>query len=239
MNRRLSGRWARRVVWGTLVAVAAIGCNPLNIAAFMFARDEKIDAPYPLAFDKDHPKKDKDEVVVVLLPHLAPGTPRELITADRDLADKLARLLPELSKHNKDKPKIRVVPPAEVDKFKLRNPNWKQMTAGEIGEKLHADFVLEIELSNMRLYQPNTGSQVKIYEGRAEVTVYIYEIGPNGGEFKDRYPLTFAHPKDMILRDASLLSEATFKQEYIENLAKAIAHMHVDHKASTHMLTSR
>ena len=40
MNRSRVGKWARRAVWGTLLAVTAIGCNPLNIAAFMFARDE-------------------------------------------------------------------------------------------------------------------------------------------------------------------------------------------------------
>src|SRR5215217_6653904 len=102
MNRSRVGKWARRAVWGTLLAVTAIGCNPLNIAAFMFARDEVHPAPYPLAFGKDGPKKDKEEVVVLLLPQVAPGS-REFVTADRELAEKLSRLLPELAKQNKDK----------------------------------------------------------------------------------------------------------------------------------------
>ena len=231
MDRTRAGKWARRVVWGALAAVMAVGCNPLNLAAFMFARDEKIPAPYPLTFDKDGPKKDKEEVVVVLLPYLAPGTAREFVTADRELAEKLSKVLPEMAKENKDKKKVRVVSPAEVDKFKVKNSGWKQMTAGEIGRKLGADYVLEIELSRLQLYQPNTGAYDKIYEGRGEAMVSIYEVGPDGGALKDSYPLTFVPPKDRMMRPASSESEAAFRQKYIEAMAVEIAMQHVDHRA--------
>jgi hypothetical protein len=220
-------------VWGALAATLAIGCNPLNLAAFMFARDEKLPAPYPLTFAKDGPKKDKEEVVVVLLPHLAPGTGREFVTADRELAERLARTLPELAKENKDKKKVRVVSPTQVDKFKMTNPHWKQMAAGEIGAKLGADFVLEIELSRMQLYQPNTPPSERIYEGRAEVTVGIYEVGADGGDLKDTYSLLFSHPRGIgMVRPAAAVSEREFRQQYIENLAVEIAQKHTDHKAS-------
>jgi hypothetical protein len=120
-----------------------------------------------------------------------------------------------------------VVSPTQVDKFKMANPHWKQMPAGEIGQKLGADFVLEIELSQMRLYQPNTGTE-KIYEGRAEVSVTIYEVGPEGGDFKDRYPLSFAYPTDRMVRSASAVSESEFKKGYLDSLARKIALQHVD-----------
>ena len=231
MNRNRVGKWARRAVWGTLLAVGAIGCNPLNIAGFIFARDDMRPAPYPLAFGKDGPKKDKDEVVVVLLPQVAPGAGRDFVTADRELAEKLSRLLPELAKQNKDKDarKLRVVSPTQVDKFKMVNPQWKQMSAGEIGHKLGADFVLEIYLDKMRLYQPN--SQNSIYEGRAEVSVAIYEIGETGGDVKDRYTVPFAFPRGLV-RDAAAVPESEFKKQYLEALTAEIAHQHVDSKAS-------
>jgi hypothetical protein len=230
MNRNRVGKWARRAVWGTLLAVAAIGCNPLNIAAFMFARDEKMPAPHPLAFDKEGPKKDKEEVVVLLLPQMAPGYSREFVTTDRDLSEKLARLLPELAKENKDKTarKVRVISPTQVDKFKIANPHWKQMSAGDIGDKLGADFVLEIWLDKMRLYQPN--SQNSIYEGRAEVTVSVYEVGETNGERKG-YTHAFAYPRGLV-RDASAVPESEFKKQYLEALAADLARYHVDSKVS-------
>jgi hypothetical protein len=239
MDRRSAGKWACRAVWGATVAVTAIGCSPLNVIGFMFARDEKVPAPYPLTFDKEGPKKDKDEAVVVLLPRLAPGAGREFVTADRELADKLSRVLPELAKENKDKRKLRVVSPTQVDKFKMANPHWKQMAAGEIGEKLGADFVLEIELAQMRLYQPNTACE-KIYEGRAEVSVTIYEVGPDGGAFKDRYPLSFSYPRGIgMVRPASAVSESEFRKGYMEQLALEIAQMHTDHKPSNSIASGR
>jgi hypothetical protein len=226
MNRKTVGKWARRAVWGGLVAVAAIGCSPLSIVGFMFGGDEKVTAAYPLAFSKDSPKKDKDEVVVLLLPHLAPGsTTQSFFSADRDLATELARVLPEMAKGNKKK--VRVVSPTQLDKFKTANPTtWRGMNPAEVGEKLKADFVLDIEMSKMQLYQPNTG-QEKIYEGRAEITVTIYEVGSDKGP-RD-YSLTFNHPHDMMARSASVMSESEFKKEYIANLAIEIAEHHVDH----------
>jgi hypothetical protein len=237
MNRSRVGKWARRAVWGTLLAVTAIGCNPLNIAAFMFARDEMKPAPYPLTFSKDGPKKDKEEVVVLLLPQVAPGS-REFVTADRELAEKLSRLLPELAKQNKSKDarRLRVISPTQVDKFKMANPQWKQMSAGDIGHKLGADFVLEIYLDKMRLYQPQ--SRDSIYEGRAEVSVSIYEIGETGGEFKNNYTHSFNYPKGLA-RDASAISESEFKKQYFEALVSEIARYHVDSKPSNSIADGR
>jgi hypothetical protein len=229
MNRSSAGKWARRAVWGALAAVLAIGCNPLNLAAVMFARDDKLPAPYPLTFAKDGPKKDKEEVVVLVLPHLAPGTSPTFFSAERELSAELSRALPEMAKENKDKRKVRVISPTQVDKFKTANPTWKGMNAGEIGQKLGADFVLEIELANMRLYQPGTGAQVQIYEGRADVAVNVHEVGADDG-FKS-YALSFSYPRGMA-RDASAMSESEFKKQYITQLAVEITERHVDHKAS-------
>lgn len=228
MSRSRVGRWARLAVWTSVLAVGSIGCNPLNIAAFIFARDEKVPARYPLTF-KEGSKKDKDEIVVLLLPQLAPGSGPQFANTGNDIADRLGRVLPELAKENKDKKKVKVLSQTEVDKFKMKNPTWKQMGAAEIGQKLGADFVLEIWLDKMRLYQP--GSLNNIYEGRAEVFVSIYEIGADGGELKDKYPLSFQYPRTGVF-SADNTPESTFKGQFVENLVKEIAKMHTDHKPS-------
>lgn len=239
MNRiTRRGVWARWAVYGTLLAVLAVGCNPLSLFAFMFAREDKRPAPHPLAFDKDGPKKDKDEVVVLLLAHQAATPSTGFVTADRELVDRLARTLPELAKENKDKRKVRVISSTQVDKFKMANPRWKDMSAGEIGQKLGADFVLDIYLDKMRLYQPNSANS--IYEGRADVTVAIHEVKPEGGELKNEYALTCAYPRAGVsIRDASSVSESEFKKLFLDNLATEIARMHVDCKPSTGIADGR
>jgi hypothetical protein len=236
MNQSKVGKWARRVVWAMLLAVPAIGCSPLSVIGFIFARPDKMPAEYPLTFDKDSPKKDKEEIVVALLPQLAPGTKAQFVTADRDLATKLSKALPEQFKDNKDKKKMRVISPTQVDKFKMANPQWKQMSAEEIGKKLGADFVLEIYLDKMRMYQP--GSLDNIYEGHAEVSVTVYEVGYQESDYKGkyqepgRYPLTFAFPKTGV-RDASTMSASEFKKMFLENLTVEIIRQHVDSRPSS------
>ena len=234
MNRSCNGKWARRVLWGTLAAVFAVGCNPLNMAAFIFGREQKVPAAYPLTVDKEGPKKDKEEVVVAFLTHSAPGGGREFATADRELAEKLAKRLPEMAKECKQK--LRVVSPTQVDKFKMANPHWKQMSAPDIGEKLGADFVLEVWLDKMRLYQP--ASLNNIYEGRAEVSVSIYEVGGADGGLKDRYVHSFAYPRTGV-RDSSALPESQFKMFFFDNLATDICRYHVETKASSGIADGR
>jgi hypothetical protein len=227
MNRSRAGKWSRRAVWAGLLLVATIGCSPLSVMGFVFAKDPKVEAKYPLAFSKDNPKKNKDEVVVLVLPHLVPGSDRSILNAERDLATELAHVLPEMAKANKDKKKIRVLSPTQVDKFKIANPNWKAMNPADVGQKLAADFVLDIELSKMHLYAQNTGRFERIYEGGAEVKVTVYEVGVESN-IQD-YPHTFRYPKDS-LRSGDAIPETEFKKQYFLNLATELAEYHIDHK---------
>jgi hypothetical protein len=223
-SRKKVKTWARVAVWGTFAAVLTIGCNPLQLAGFIFARDEKIPAQYPLTHDKDGPKADKEEVAVALLVRTAPGAGQEFATADRELADRLSRRLPELAKENKKK--LRVIPPAQVDKFKLQNPGWRQMEPSQIAEKLGADFVLDLWVDKIHLYQP--GTPERIYEGRAVVTVSIYEAGPAAG-FKDKYSLSVAFPTTGVYT-AERMPESQFKSQFAQRIAEKIALQHIDYK---------
>ena len=237
MNRSNVGKWARRTVLGTLLAAMAIGCSPLNLAGFLFARPEVVPAAHPLTFAKDGPKKDKEEVVVVVLTQAAGGGNPQFATADRDLASRIAKQLPEQAKENKDKKlKVRVISPTQVDKFKMSNPKWKDMSRGDIGQKLGADYVLEVYLEKMRLYEP--GSLNSIYKGGAEVSVSIYEVGAEGGDFKDKYEFSFVYPKGGG-RDAAALPEGEFKKLFLENLTSEIVRHHVDSRPSTGIADSQ
>lgn len=228
MSRSRCGRWARRIVWGTLAAVLTIGCNPLHTIAFLTHRDTKVPAKVPLVITEGAKKK-KDEVVVALFVSQGSGHSYDFAGAQDALAAELARVLPEMAKENKQK--LTVVPPAQVNKFKMKHPNWKYMHPTEWGKHLGADFVLTIHLDNMSLFQP--GSQNSFYEGRADVTVDTYEVD-RGVEEGPKYTYThgFAYPKTGF-RDATSKPVSAFRREFIENLAVELARYHVDHKPSS------
>lgn len=225
--------WARRAVWGTFAVVVATGCNPLTTIAFLTHKDVKVPAEAPLEF-KDGPKKGKEEVTVAVFVNQAAGQSLDFAGAEAMLASELARKLPEMSKESKQK--ISVVPPKDVNKYKMRNPGWKTVDPSQRGKELGADFVLDIYLDNMTLFQP--GSQRNFYEGRADVTIDVYDVDAGPGEPKYPLILGFTYPKGLF-RDASSMPTSAFRKLFIENLAVEIARKHTEHKPSSGIAEGR
>lgn len=228
MNRTRSYRWVRRAVWGTLAVLLAVGCNPLTTAAFLFRSDAKKPADFPLKYAEGSKKaKEKEEIKVALFVSPGTGLSFEFAGAESQLASELVKKLTETAKENKQK--LTVVALADVQKFKQKNPNWKHMHPSAWGKALDADFVLDIHLDKMSLYQP--GSSNTLYEGRAEVSVDMYEVDA-GNERKDGYILPFSYPETGF-RDATSIPLGTFKRAYLDNLAVKIAQKHMDYKPSS------
>jgi hypothetical protein len=220
-----TGKWGRRAVWATLAAVLTIGCNPLTLPFVLLRPEQRLPAEYPLR-PKEGEKADKDkEVSVVFLTGMTSGVTYEFAGADRELATLLAKKLPEQAKASKEK--ITVIPPAQVDKFKMANPNWKAMHPAAIGKKLGADYVADLTLASMNVYQP--GSANLIYEGRAEVSVDVYETATGGNEPKHRYVIPFVYPRTGMIA-VSDKPPSRFKLEFLDQLAQEVVWKHVDHK---------
>ena len=222
-----TGKWAKRGVWLTLAAVLAIGCNPLTLPFVLLRSEAKIEAPNPLR-PKEGPKRDKDEEIKVLVvAGLNPGsmTP-EFVGIDRDLTTAIAKQLPEVGKENKEK--YTVIAPHQLETFKMQNPNWRSMRAGVIGKKLGADYVIEVTVSGLQMYQP--GTQNNIYEGRASAAVDVTDTSAPTGDTKYRYVHSFSYPG--FPRAADTMPAAQFKLEFVSKLAQEIVFRHVDHKAS-------
>jgi len=228
-------RWARRAVWGTFVVVCTIGCNPLTTIAFLTHKDAKIPAEFPLTY-KEGKNKDKEEIVVALFVSQGTGQSYEFAGADSALANEIIKRLPEMVKETKQKQKLTVLSAAQVNKFKMKNPNWKLMHPVERGKQLGADFVLVIDLEKMSLFQP--GSQNSFYEGRADATVDMYDVEDGPGDPKNTYSQGFAYPKTGF-RDASTKPVSAFRREFIETLAIEICQRHVEHKPSSGIADGR
>lgn len=225
-------RWARRAVWGTLAAIFTFGCNPLATIAFLTHKDTPTPARYPFV-STDEQKKGKEEITVAVFVGQGSSQSYEFAGAEGTLASEIARVIPELAKENKQK--IAVIPPTAVNKFKFQNPTWKNMHASAWGKALGADFVLEVHLDKMRLYQPESRDQ--LYEGRAEVSVFMYEV--KDGVAEPRYYIhPYCFPKTGF-RDATTIPLGTFKKSFLERLAVEIAQYHVDHRPDSGIAESR
>jgi hypothetical protein len=236
MNK--TGKWARRSVWATLVAVLTIGCNPLTTIGFLLHRDTKIPAEYPLR-PKEGPKKDKDEEITVLVicgQRQTGGIPFEFAGIDRELATTIAKRMPEEAKANKEK--VAVVSPSKFDKFKIDNPHWRTMRPDQIGKRLGADYVLDVTLSNIQVYQP--GSRNMLYEGRAEVWVEVYDLLNTTAE-QQHYAHQFAYqpPHTPDATDSTGINLSVYKQGFVERLAMEIIWKHLEHKPADGIAAAR
>lgn len=228
MNATRVGKWAKRAVWLTLAAVMTIGCNPLQTAAFIFHKDDKVPAKYPLRpKEKDNPKHDKDvELKVLILCDQRQGLPLDFAGTDRELAAVLTRVLPELAQANKDK--ITVVPAAQVAKYQAGHPDWRHKNGVEIGKALGADCVLQVYLAHASLFQAGTRDQ--LYDGRAEVEVNVYDVAVGKGS-EQHYLHPFAYRPNQS-PDRDQINPAAYKQGFLERLAVEIAWKHVEHPMS-------
>jgi len=236
MNK--SGKWARRAVWATFAAVLTIGCNPLTTIAFIFHRDDKVAAAYPLPVKEDETSgKKKEEVKVAVFCGFGQTPPIEFATADRELVTAIVKRCPDILKEAGSKEKIVFVPTADVDKFKSANPNWRAMHPSAWGKKLGADYVMEITLAGLQIYQPRSSNQ--IYEGRAEVTVDVYDVAQAGAAPKHNYTHAYSYPKGMVRSVDAIPSASQFRQMYLDNLAAELILKHVEHKPSDGIASAR
>jgi hypothetical protein len=214
-------RWARRAVWGTLAVVMTIGCNPLATFAFLTHRDTPLPAKYPL-FPKDSPRSKKDEVKVAVFVDPGIGQTYEFAGAPGVVASEMAKRMPEMAKENKRN--LVVISPQKVNEYKMKNPTWNKQNPIVWGKALGVDYVLDVHLTKMSLYQP--GNENMLYEGRAEVEVELYDVAA-GGE-PEYYVHPFSYPRTGFL-DATTIPVGTFKKKFLERLAVEIAQYHLDY----------
>jgi len=223
MSQNLSGKWARRVVLCTLAAILPIGCNPFATYSIDTIQNPVTPAEYPLVF-KDGPKKVK-EVVVAVFVSSTPEIRKEFEGCEGQLVSDTAKKLQEMAKESKQK--LVVLDPTLVNKFKKKNPDWNRMHPSQWSRNLGVDYVLDIHLNKMSLYQ--LGSQNQFYEGQAEVTVDVYDVDAGIAEPKYNYVNSFKYPHTGVV-NATSIPVTRFKFDFLDHLAAELAMKHVEHK---------
>src|SRR5262245_1522643 len=147
--KRRSRAWACLLLAGlTTVLTTSSGCNLLSVPFFLFGPEPKIEASLK-RISKD--KKEQTSRVVILVNNELSNASTDFVRADRDLGHLVSNALKEACKYNDEK--IDIVPAAKVEEFKNRHDDWRTMPLEEIGRRFYADYVIDLELNKLTLFE--------------------------------------------------------------------------------------
>lgn len=206
-------RWLLPVL--LLLAVGcSFGCSLFSVPTFLLGGESK-----QPALLKKIAAGDK-EVTVVVLTSTGLETRPEFLRADRDLANLVVRQLREGLKANGEKAKF--VSPGKVEEFKNNHPDWKKLDPSEVGSHFGADYVIDLEVNRLSMYEP--GSANLLYRGRAELTVSLVDVN-HLDEDPERRELTITYPGEVTGGAVSVDDKTPqlFKAEFFDRIATQVA----------------
>jgi hypothetical protein len=209
-----------------LVAVLAAGCNVMAPLYFLLPTDweTKIEPKCKLSCeDKDKNK----EVKVVILASSGLETRPEFLRVDSELSGMMVRLLQDYYKEKKLK--VTLVPTSRVEKYKDEHPNWHSLSPEEIGKHFHADYVIDLEVDRITLYEP--GSFNKLYHGRAEISVTTIDLHqPDEAPIlKEEYTCEYPKAQGPIPADDSNAEQ--FRLKFLRVIAQQLSWYFIPHDA--------
>jgi hypothetical protein len=216
----------RTVLLGFWSSILMAGCSfPQSL--FFLMPEAKDPAELKRLADSDG----KKEVKVVLWTYMSLDPRTEFIQADRRLAVMLAEEIQRLSAENGEK--ISIVKPNLVEQYKSRHPNWQALELTQVGHDFNADYVVNLEIDKLSLYEPNANQQ--LYRGQTEILVSVVDMkhpdDVQHKEFNDRYP-TEARG-DMTPFD---VPPTMFRDQFLAHVAKRLSFFFVEHRRRTKMV---
>jgi hypothetical protein len=204
-----------------LVAGSTAGCNLMALPFFLLpGMEPKHDAKFKLASD------DKEKEVRVLILATAGLEVRpEFLKIDREISQMLAVQLQEGFKKNKEK--VSIIPTSRVEKYKDEHPNWQSVELDQIGKSFHADYVVNLEINSISLYEP--GSSNTLYRGRAAVSVAVVDVHESTEGPKFRHEYTCEYPRARGPIPAGDSNSAQFRQAFLTLVAKELSWLFTSH----------
>jgi hypothetical protein len=220
--RTFPGR-ARLGLWAALflsMTGLVVGCNPQALNFLLM----------PFVDDKEQPKcklasPDKKEITVAIVTTFANLETRpEMLPIESELSDRLAAEMLKLAKDNKEK--IKFVPTFKVRSLMNQDASGS-LSRKEIGEKLKADYVLNLEIHAISLYEK--GSANLLFRGKTEISITCIDVHKprdEGVAFKEdiirEYPGAARYAVD-----AGNSSVLYFRTQFLSVLSQEIARFFV------------
>lgn len=187
----MRGKRNQRLLLGLLVlAAASLACNPITAPFYLFGgfSNPKKEPDFAL-WDTAKRDKKKREIKIVVLPYRGRGLSPDFFGSERTLATMFVRQLTERFEANKER--IKVVAVHEVQKFQTEHPEWRSMPAHEIGKHFDADYVVDMELAELSLFERR--SHGMFFNGYCRVSLTINDVEKVGQEpvFKQDFPMQY------------------------------------------------
>lgn len=205
-----------------VVTLSCMACNPLLLPYFINGFEPKHEPEFKIALED---KKETAKVVVFVSSPLE--VRRELLNADQELLSLFTKALDEGCKTNKQN--VQLATPSKVQKFKDDHPNWQSLGLVELGKRLEADFVIDLEIAHLSLYE--SGSQNTLFMGRAEISVTVAQVDKpdDGPVFKKEYVTEYPRSGSRPVSDTSPL---VFRRAFMTRVANDLAWMFTTHTST-------
>jgi hypothetical protein len=207
-----------------LASLAGFGCNLLALPFFlMTGMDPKLPPKCRLASD------DKERTVrILIMASNGLETRPEFLRVDQEICSMLARNLEKGFKDNKEK--VLVVPVGKVSKYKDEHPNWRAMGPTEIGKYFDADYVIDLEIEQLTLFEPGSGNQ--LYRGRGTVSISVSEVSKPDEDPMYRETYTVEYPRTRGPIPVGDGNAQQFRQLFLNQLAKELSWRFTAHPTS-------
>ncbi len=204
-----------------LAAALCTGCNLMALPFFLMpGMEPKHEAKCRLA------SKDKEkEVKAVILATSGLETRPEFLRVDRELSRLMSMQMQEGFKKNKEK--VALVPTSQIEKYKDEHPNWRSMDPAEIGKHFEADYVINVEVNSVTLYEQ--GSANTLFRGRADISLDVVEVHKpvEGPIYREEYTCEYPKVKGPIPVDNS--NPAQFRQRFLNVVARELSWRFTSH----------
>jgi hypothetical protein len=212
-------RRALAAVLATLLL--GLGCNPL-LAPFQLLNMCDTHLPSELEFyQKAKKAKQKDEITVVIWTYAGAGLAPEFMGTEQELTKIFTMQIKAAFETNKEK--VKLVPFAEVEKFKRTHEDWAQMEDADICKQFKADYLFDMELASVSLYEPRSMKQ--LYHGRVQVNVKVVDSDKNADDLFPAKPFEYQFPLGEQSIPADEKSEGRFRQEFFAKIATGLTRL--------------
>ena len=218
-SQQFGQKWA---ILGGLASLAFLGCSPSTLG-FLFAERER-----PPVQPLEH-REDKKEIAVLVMVSSSPTIGMDYQGSDRVVAPHAGPQLEDGSK--KSKHPFKVIDPLKLDK--LRNsPGFDARNPASVGKQLGADYVLDVNVTSMKMLPAQFGGE--FLEGEATVAVTVYDVTKPDTIYR-QYEL---NPKTPMKGTASVTT-TIYRRMLIQRIANEVAWQHIPHEPDNGISASK
>jgi hypothetical protein len=207
-------RWRRAGAVFLLLALA-FGCKPLALPFYLLNLNKpKLPSHYSF-YEKAREAKGKKDIRVAVLVERGRGLSPDFLGAERSLANLLINGLRAGFELNKER--VTVISANDVDEFKRKNENWRSLSGPEVAKRLGVDYLFDIELGSMSLYEP--GSR-HLFRGNCVVSVRVIDADEKAPEIFPPYEYVKEFPGNGVTVAAdSQTTPQQFQNQFLAKIA--------------------